>query len=195
MMHFYVTVYDDGMKKHLLLIFSLLISQRAFPDAVLANSFWGEAAKYAGINVATLYGIAVHESGMHWSDGSFRPWPWTLNINKGNEGVQAGPRRYVSRQAAEVALVDLIKKGIRNVDVGIMQVNLYWHADKVENEIDLLDPRTNIKVAADYLKNLKTNRNITKTVSDYHSPSNLARGIDYVGKIKRYEKIINEKIK
>jgi len=78
---------------------------------------------------------------MRWRDGTFRPWPWTLNINEGKSGIKPGARRYANKQAAEQALMHLISQGIRNVDVGIMQVNLYWHGDKVANELSLLTPK------------------------------------------------------
>ena len=175
-------------------ILSLFISVNAHPSSVLDNSVWGSAASYAGINVATLYGIAVQESGMRWRDGSFRPWPWTLNINESKNGIKAGPRRYANKQAAEQALTQLIRQGIRNVDVGIMQVNLYWHGNKVPNELALLDPKTNITVAASYLKNLRSQNDIRKTVADYHAPSNAVRGNRYANHVKRFEKIINEKL-
>lgn len=185
----------DGMN-HKKIIFSFLLftSGNAYPNGVLENSVWGSAANLAGINVATLYGIAVQESGMRWYDGSFRPWPWTLNVNESKNGIKAGPRRYMNKQAAEQALSQMIRQGVRNVDVGIMQVNLYWHGDKVSNELSLLDPKTNITVAANYLKNLRSEKDVRKTVADYHSPSDAIRGNSYANHVKRFEKIIHEKI-
>jgi soluble lytic murein transglycosylase-like protein len=184
-----------NIKKIVPLILTLSISVNAHSNSVLDNSVWGVAASYAGINVATLYGIAVQESGMRWRDGSFRPWPWTLNINKSKKGIKAGPRRYANKEAAEQALKALIEEGIRNVDVGIMQVNLYWHGNKVSNELDLLDPKTNISVAASYLKALRAQNDIRKTVADYHAPTNAVRGNSYANHVERFEKIINEKLK
>ena len=183
------------MKKIILFTITALISSSAYASSSLQNSVWGSAASYAGINVATLYSIAVQESGMRWGDGTFRPWPWTLNVNVGKNGIKAGARRYASKQAAEQALVNLIRQGIRNVDVGIMQVNLYWHGDKVANDLELLDPRTNISVAARYLKELNIKKSISKTVAGYHSPSNAERGKAYADHVKKYEKIIHEKLK
>jgi hypothetical protein len=182
------------MKTRICLVLSLLISSRAYSNSTLENSAWGSAAAYAGINVATLYSIAVQESGMRWRDGTFRPWPWTLNINEGKSGIKPGARRYANKQAAEQALTELIRQGIRNVDVGLMQVNLYWHGDKVANELSLLDPKTNITIAASYLKDLNTQNNVSKTVADYHAPSNPVRGKTYVSQVRHYEKIINEKL-
>ncbi|MDO8827871.1 transglycosylase SLT domain-containing protein [Methylophaga sp.] len=182
------------MKTIILIAISILFSSPVYSNPSLKNSVWGSAANYAGINVATLYSIAVHESGMRWRDGTFRPWPWTLNVNEGKHGIKPGARRYANKQAAEQALLHLIRLGIRNVDVGIMQVNLYWHGDKVANDTQLLDPKTNITVAAGYLKDLNTKNNVSKTVADYHAPSNPARGKAYVKHVKHYEKIINEKL-
>ena len=182
------------MKKIIVMTLLGLLSSPAFSNS-LQNSVWGSAANYAGVNVATLYGIAVQESGMRWRDGTFRPWPWTLYVNAGKNGVKAGPRRYASKRDAEQALMHLISQGIRNVDVGIMQVNLYWHGDKVANDLALLDPRTNITVAARYLKDLNTKNNISKTVGGYHSPSNAVRGKTYANHVKKYEKIIHEKLR
>jgi hypothetical protein len=183
------------MKKSIsLTIILLLVSGRAHSNPTLENSVWGRAAASAGVNVATLYSIAVQESGMRWRDGTFRPWPWTLNVNKGKNGIKAGPRRYVTQQAAAQALKEMLGKGVTNVDIGLMQVNYYWHSDKVSSPYALLDPKTNITVAAGYLKALNKH-NVSKTVADYHAPLNLARGKTYVQHVKHYEKIIHEKIK
>jgi hypothetical protein len=183
------------MKKLMLITIFWLFSGPGYSNTVLDNSVWGSAARYAGIDVATLYGMAVQESGMRWLDGTFRPWPWTLNVNVGKNGIKSGARRYQSRAAAEKDLMYLITKGIRNIDVGIMQINLYWHGDKVKFDAQLLDPTTNISVAARYLKELNTKNNISKTVGDYHAPSNPERGKDYAVHVKHYEKIIHEKLK
>lgn len=172
----------------------IVVSNSAQSNQTLENSVWGSAAAYAGINVATLYGIAVQESGMKWDDGTFRPWPWTLNVNKGKNGIKTGARRYPTRHAAEQALAEILRQGIRNVDVGIMQVNLYWHGNKVSNDFALLDPKTNITVAANYLKSLNIGNNVKKAVAAYHAPADPVRGADYVNSVRHYEKIIDEKL-
>jgi hypothetical protein len=181
-------------KSFLVVVFLLFESHNSRAGSVLENSIWGSAATYAGINVSTLYGIATQESGMRWKDGTFRPWPWTLNVNIGGNGIKAGSRRYESKLLAEKGLKEIINAGISNVDVGIMQVNLFWHRNKVSNDLALLDPITNINVAAQYLRDINK-KNINKTVSDYHAPTNPVLGNKYVNHVKKYEKIIHEKIK
>lgn len=180
------------MKKRISVLVLLFASSQAHSNRTLENSVWGSAAASAGINVATLYGIAAQESGMYWDDGTFRPWPWTLNVNEEKNGIKSGARRYTNRQSAEQALTYFISKGIRNIDVGIMQVNLYWHSDKVPNDLELLDPKTNISVAANYLKNLKQKNGVGATVAKYHAPLNPERGYEYMKRVKHYESIINE---
>ncbi|NOU21857.1 MAG: transglycosylase SLT domain-containing protein [Methyloglobulus sp.] len=181
------------MNKQLLLIALVFASSQAYSRSILENSIWGTAAQAAGINVSTMYGIALQESGMRWRDGTFRPWPWTLNVNVGRGAIKAGSRHYGNKRAAALALKRLIRYGIRNVDVGLMQVNLYWHGDRVKDELDLLDPTVNIMVAALYLKEINTT-NIHQTVSDYHAPSNPVLGNAYANHVKRYEKIIHATI-
>jgi hypothetical protein len=91
----------NAMKKSfLVVVFLLFESHNSRAGSVLENSIWGSAATYAGINVSTLYGIATQESGMRWKDGTFRPWPWTLNVNIGGNGIKAGSRRYESKLLA-----------------------------------------------------------------------------------------------
>jgi hypothetical protein len=177
-----------------LLIILLLAPDRAHSNPTLENSVWGRAAASAGVNVATLYSMAVQESGMRWRDGTFRPWPWTLNVNEGKNGIKTGPRRYASKEAAAQALKEMLSKGVTNVDIGLMQVNFHWHGHRVSSPYALLDPKTNITVAAGYLKSLNKH-NVSQTVADYHAPSNPARGKTYAQHVKHYEKIIHEKLK
>ena len=181
------------MKKILFFTALMQASRLVYSETVLENSIWGAAAREAGINVSTLYGIAIQESGMHWTDGTYRPWPWTLNVNEKKAGLKTGSRRYANQQAAEEALQELIVSGIRNVDVGIMQINLYWHGDKVKNQLDLLDPAINIAVAVQYLKQLNQ-KNVVNLVAAYHAPTNPVRGRAYVNHVKHYEKIIHDKL-
>jgi Transglycosylase SLT domain len=163
--------------------------------SVLQNSFWGSAAFAARVNVATLYGIALKESGMRWPDGSFRPWPWSLNVNKGKGRIKAGPKRYPSKSDAVKALKEMVTAGVRNVDVGLMQVNLLWQGHRVHDDIDLLlEPAANIMVAALYLREIEAS-DTHKKVSDYHSPSDPVRGNHYANHVKHYERIINATIR
>jgi soluble lytic murein transglycosylase-like protein len=102
-----------------------------------------------------------------------------------------GPRRYRNKQEAEIALTGFINAGIDNIDIGLMQVNLKWHGKKVSSPLLLLDPATNIMVASSYLEDINT-REPRQAVADYHSPTNKQRGINYVNKVIKFERLIRE---
>ncbi len=176
------------MKTLLLPIIFLMPTDVVANDAYqrLQKSVWHEEAANASVDVATLYSIAVAESGMRWSDGTYRPWPWTLNINDGKGIVKTGARRYKSKSQAQNALNGFISSGITNIDIGLMQVNLFWHGERVNKADDLLEPAINITVAAQYLSELKT-ANLMRKVGGYHAPTNLPKGLSYANRVKTIE--------
>lgn len=171
----------------------LVISSPGYSrSTVLQQSLWATAAAFAGIHAHTLYSIALQESGQQWKDGTFRPWPWTLHVNSGKSGIKAGAHRYPSREAAETALHNMLGLGLNNVDVGLMQINIVWHGDKVKDAVQLLDPRINLTVAATILKNVHAGANVTQTIARYHS-FNPQRGLVYANQVKHYEKILHDR--
>jgi soluble lytic murein transglycosylase-like protein len=176
------------MKTLLLPIIFLMPTCAEANDAYqrLQKSVWRQEAAKAGVDVSTLYSIAVAESGLRWADGTYRPWPWTLNINDGKGIVKNGARRYSSKVEAQSAVNGFVKSGITNIDIGLMQVNLFWHGDRVKKADELLEPSTNITVAAQYLRELKT-ANLMRKVGNYHAPTNLSRALGYANRVKTIE--------
>jgi hypothetical protein len=68
----------------------------------------------------------------------------------------------------------LVKKklaaGIKNIDLGVMQLNYRWHGDKFSNISQMLMPENNIKYAANLLKSLRNQHGTWhKAVKYYHS--------------------------
>src|SRR5574337_1611940 len=59
--------------------YSVLVLAGCLLGPALAMDVWSEAARTSGVPVHVLHGIALTESGKVWTDGSTRPWPWTLN--------------------------------------------------------------------------------------------------------------------
>lgn len=148
-------------------------------DGELAPTLWGRAAVTAGVEPATLYGIALQESGMRWDDGSFRPWPWTLNTPDGS-------MRFADQASAQAELGRLIRRGVRNIDVGLMQINLRHNGHRVKNPLHLLDPGTNLVVAASILREtVGASRTVGQGVARYHS-WNPYRGSNYARQVSQY---------
>jgi len=159
---------------------------------VLQRSLWAKAAKAAGVHPNTLYGIALQETGTKWDDGTFRPWPWTIYVNKGNASIKSGPYRYATKEAAIKSLTSMLDQGINNIDVGLMQVNILWNGHRVGDKTLLLEPSVNIVVAAGILKDVSIGGDLRLAVARYHS-FKAGRGAAYSKKVKHYETILDEK--
>jgi hypothetical protein len=127
-----------------------------------------EVAGYAGVPAAILYAMAQAESGQ-LTDGRVRPWPWTLNI--------AGtPKRYPDRDALFRGLMAALGSGERMIDIGPMQVNWYWHFDRLGSPWRITDPAVNLKIAAQILKtHYARSGDWWDAVGRYHRPAESPR--------------------
>lgn len=129
------------------------------------------AGREAGIAKRLLYAVALTESGRQGA-----PFPWTLNVE--GQGYF-----YPSRQDAHHALVTFLKRGARSIDVGIMQVNLLYNGSRFKDTWQALDPYTNIRVAADILKdNFARENDVARAVAHYHSRTPW-RGASYLQRV------------
>ena len=95
-----------------------------------------------------LSAIALAESGRkHPMLGKRMPWPWSV--------MAEGQGRYLPTKAAAIDEVrELQARGISNIDVGCMQVNLYHHADAFASLEQAFDPASNVAYAAQFLQSL-----------------------------------------
>lgn len=93
-----------------------------------------------------------------------RAWPWTLN--------HAGKGLYFETREDTLAyLRQTVAEGPRNIDVGCMQVNHYWHGENFPSVEAMLDPETNIRYAVRFLKELHARKGSWEAaVKHYHSP-------------------------
>ncbi|WP_053005536.1 transglycosylase SLT domain-containing protein [Kiloniella spongiae] len=111
-----------------------------------------------------LRAISLVESGK-WDKekGSRVAWPWTV--------MAEGKGRYLPTKQAAIAEVQKLKaKGVKNIDVGCMQVNLYHHAKAFKSLNDAFDPHKNVAYAAKFLVELRgKSPSWTSAVGRYHS--------------------------
>jgi len=144
---------------------------------------WTEAARVSGVPIRILQGIALVESGKKWSDGLYRPWPWTLN------SPARGAQFFTSREEAERGLKELLSQGVRNVDIGLMQINCRYHCDRVKAPTDLFDPKVNLQVASAILSEVRLQRpDLAGAVGAYHAglhPSREVRSVWYQNEVAR----------
>ncbi|MBN9343584.1 MAG: hypothetical protein BGO76_04955 [Caedibacter sp. 38-128] len=118
------------------------------------------------IPAGLLNAIAKVESG-RWSEKEKQlvSWPWVIHAK--GEG-----HYFPTKELAIEAVKNLQAQGIKNIDVGLMQINLLYHPDAFETLDHAFDPKHNIEYAARFLEGLKQNHNSwQKAVAYYHSAS------------------------
>jgi len=115
-------------------------------DAAICIRAILEAQVRYGIPDNLLLGIGLQEAGTR-RDGLLTVWPWA--VNAAGEG-----RMFDNPEAAMQWVRDKQDADIQSIDVGCMQINLYWHADAFQTLADGFDPTRNVDYAARFLRAL-----------------------------------------
>jgi soluble lytic murein transglycosylase-like protein len=102
------------------------------------------------------------------------PWPWAIN-KSGKSIIPA------SQQEARAILNKTLIEGGRNIDVGLMQVNLYWHGHRVGKPEHLLNPVTNLQIGALVLAEAiqSAPHDLVLGIGRYHSWQNTEAAVSY----------------
>lgn len=119
------------------------------PDGALCRAQTDPQGRRAGMPAHMLTALSHVESG-RWDPGRQEKvaWPWTINA--------AGEGKIFPNKAAAIAEVRRLQaKGVRSIDVGCMQVNLYYHGDAFPTLEAAFDPAKNVAYAVEFLTNLK----------------------------------------
>ena len=126
-----------------------------------------------------LYAIARVESGRERAGSAgTAPWPWTVT-------VEGDGRYYESKKQAVRVVEQLQRDGRSNIDVGCMQVNLYYHGRAFRTLSEALDPVNNVAYATEYLVVLyKRYNNWEEAIKHYHS-SDPTKHDYYLSRVKR----------
>ena len=165
-----------------------------FLFTLIASLFWLKMANTAPINWAAsnlclkaaepvekrlnapsglLQAISLKETGRWFQkQGISYPWPWTVTAN--GKGI------YLATKAEAIRKVKQLQgEGIRNIDVGCMQINLFYHPNAFDNLEQALDPQINTKYAAKFLPKLyENNGSWNLAIERYHS-GDAVRGQKY----------------
>ena len=127
-----------------------------------------------------LKAISLAESG-RWNELNREnvAWPWT--VTAGGQG------RFFDTQAEALAEVEiLMTEGVRNIDVGCMQINLYYHGGAFEGLEEAFDPRSNTAYAASYLKNMFSATGNWLDAAGYYHSTTPELGGPYKDKVVRF---------
>ncbi len=155
----------------LLLVFATLLGLLAAAPAtarttatLCADAIDGAENRERWLPDGLLYAIALTESAYR-PDG-FRtvvPWPWTINSPKGSFYLE-------SRREAVAKVEELQAMGVRNIDVGCMQINLRYHPDAFRSLDDAFHPASNVGYAVRFLGDLERDTpTLFDAVGRYHS--------------------------
>jgi hypothetical protein len=120
----------------------------AAEDSEVCAAEAGRQEKLQAIPERLLHSISLVESGRWDADRKANlAWPWTV--------MAEGEGRFLpSKQAAIAEVQKLRARGVRNIDVGCMQVNLLAHPDAFATLDEAFEPRNNVAYAARFLNEL-----------------------------------------
>jgi hypothetical protein len=111
-----------------------------------------------------LHAIGTVEAGRPDPAGKgVTAWPWTINAE--------GQGRYFDSKEEAIAAVEALQaRGIRVIDVGCLQVNLYHHPQAFPDLGTAFDPAANARYAALFLKRLYgQTKSWEQAAANYHS--------------------------
>lgn len=155
--------------------------------ASLSGTIFDQAGKEFNVDPVLLYSVALVESAVVSPEKKdhIRPSPWTLRTNKPFYGA--------SKEEAKKELLKQLKTK-QSVDIGLMQINSKWHGHRVESITDLLDPLTNVRVAAQILSEHinRYPKDAVKAIGSYHT-ADPARGRWYASHVLRVYTAIKER--
>lgn len=136
------------------------------------------AAAERGLPEGLLPSIARVESGRGQGRLGRRAWPWTLN--QGGKGMY-----FDTRAEALDYLRAAVARGVRNIDVGCMQINYRWHGAQFESLEAMMDPDANTRYAARFLGELQARHGSWEAATGYYHSLTPARARHYRGLVAR----------
>ncbi|MDO5632463.1 MAG: hypothetical protein Q4G22_11585 [Paracoccus sp. (in: a-proteobacteria)] len=105
-----------------------------------------QVAAESGVPADILAGLTLTETGRR-RNGVVRPWAWSANAD--------GAGSWFDDPASALAYVeDRIAMGRPSVDVGCFQLNYRWHGENFPSVAAMLDPMTNARYAARFVRQL-----------------------------------------
>lgn len=136
----------------------------SYDDRTICAAATAAAERATPIPAQLLHAISLVESGRQddATQESFA-WPWTI--------MAEGKGRYLPSKDAAIREVEALQaRGVTNIDVGCMQVNLHFHGDAFQSLEEAFDPISNVAYAAQFLMMLREEyRSWTVAVKHYHS--------------------------
>lgn len=132
------------MSKALVFALAALVSASSSGNTIVANTVFERAGSASQVDPLLLFAVALAESAVGVDDAHVSPHPWTLR-------APDFPVYAESYEDARARLSELIQTYGGRVDVGLMQVSIHWHGNRVDDPATLLDPEQNVHLGAEIL--------------------------------------------
>nr|WP_194762106.1 transglycosylase SLT domain-containing protein [Pantoea ananatis] len=148
--------------------------RQVIPDA------YRQIAAAERVPAESLYSLAMAESTRKTAWGA-KPWPWTINV--AGRGYH-----YETREAAYTALLGFMQRWpLKNIDVGVAQVNLGWNGHFFPTYRDAFDPYLNLRAAARILRACYEARpgSWLNAAGCYHHPAGGKEAQTYIAIVRR----------
>lgn len=163
----------------LLAVLPMLLSSpaQALDDNQLCGAETVRQERLQNIPDRLLHAISLVESGRWNADRrETLAWPWTV--------MAEGEGRFLPSKAAAIAEVKKLQaRGVRNIDVGCMQVNLLAHPDAFANLDEAFEPATNVAYAARFLVGLHDSTQNWPTAGAYYHSQTPSEAAPYKAKL------------
>lgn len=149
------------------------------PETVCASAV-ARQERLRNLPSRLLHAISLVESG-RWSQErqvSFA-WPWTVTSG-------ANGNYFPTKEEAINEVHRLQAQGVRNIDVGCMQINLRYHPDAFTNLDEAFDPTINTSYAAEFLGQLYRNAGSWLTAAAHYHSMEPTEGSGYQQKVMKF---------
>lgn len=145
------------LRNSLFVIFLVLLPQNVMAKNICEAYMVVAAQKYS-IPISILYAVGLTETGRKDSLE-----PYALNIE--------GKAVFAKNLPQALSLFRKAKaQGAKLIDVGCMQINVFYHGKNFRSISDMFDPKKNIEYAAKFLKQLyQREKSWTMAVARYHA--------------------------
>lgn len=149
------------------------------PTQALCAAETAKAERTYSIPSQLLDAISLVESGKYDRESkAVLAWPWTV--------MAEGEGRYFPTKAEAVAEVKKLKaRGVKNIDVGCMQVNLMYHGTAFASLEDAFEPSANVGYAARFLRGLYSSTNHWPTAASYYHSQTPHLAANYRAKLMK----------
>lgn len=169
-------------RRVLMVASGLLLASAAHsaPALQVVPDAYREIAAAERVPAESLYSLAMAESTRSTAWGA-KPWPWTINV--AGRGYH-----FDTREEAFTALLGFMQRWpLKNIDVGLAQVNLGWNGHFFATYRDAFDPYTNLRAAARILRACYDARpgSWLQAAGCYHHPAGGRHAATYMAIVRR----------